>query len=165
MLFEMKRKWYVALTIVLLSIFVFAMGTFVITRASAKRGPRPVVSPIEIAGIEYRAPNTAETEGVIEAWDIKSHTLLWRKKVYHTLWIPFLEEDNQWVFIKNMTVGSSGSKLIIVNEAGRRYVVKVNPPMRPITKVVIWSSALSAVAILVFLYRKIRKRQDLSINQ
>ena len=115
----MKWKRIIALT---------ALAVMLPFGSLAKRGPAPKVPPIEIAGIEYRAPNEVETEGCIEAWDTKSQTLLWRKKVYHTFKIPFAEEDNQWTFIKSMTVGKSGDELIIVNEAGRQFTVKTTPP-------------------------------------
>jgi len=118
--------------VTILAVCVGMMGICVFLPAvsSAKRGPKPKVPPVEIAGVEYRAPNTVETEGCIEAWDTKSKTLLWRKKVYYTLKIPFVEEDNQWDFIKSMTPGNSGRDLIIVNEMGRRYVAKTTPPTK-----------------------------------
>jgi hypothetical protein len=92
-----KPKRYVVFIILLLSLLALVVGSLLFPRASAKRGSRPVIPPIQIYGVEYRAPNTAETEGVIEAWDAKSHTLLWKKRVYHTFKIPFVEEDAQWI--------------------------------------------------------------------
>jgi hypothetical protein len=68
-------------------------------------------------------------------------------------------------FIKSMTVGTSGNELIIVNEAGRQYTVKISPPMRPIANFVIWASILSAMVILVFIYREIWKKRDPDINR
>ncbi len=122
-----KVKWIVGLA-AFLCVALFAMGIFFRTGGAAKRGRRPMVSPVEIAGVEYRAPNTVETEGCVEAWDMNSQTLLWRKQVYHSLKIPLLEEDNQWIFIKSMVPSKSGDELVVVNESGRRYTVKTAPP-------------------------------------
>src|SRR3954469_709491 len=75
--------------------------------AYAKRGPKPVVPPIEVNGMEFRAPNQPETEGNIEAWDPKSNTLLWSKRVYRNLKDPLAEQDVQWNFIKSMSFASN----------------------------------------------------------
>ncbi len=79
----MKRAWIITLGVLTLSLVALGIAILVGAGAMAKRGPRPDVPPVEIAGTEYRAPNTVETEGCIEAWDVKARTLLWRKKVYH----------------------------------------------------------------------------------
>src|SRR5882724_2068002 len=128
----MKRKRIVVWAALAVCAVVVALAVLLPLGSSAKRGRPPKVPPVEIAGTEYRAPNTYSTEGFIEAWDTKSQTFLWRKKIYHTLRIPypFAEEDNQWVFIKSMTVGKSGDDLIIVNEAGRQYADSTSPPNR-----------------------------------
>lgn len=123
----MKRARLIALGILVLCLVSLGTAIFLKAGSRAKRGRAPVVPPVEIGGVEYRAPNTVDTEGCIEAWDTRTDTLLWRKKVYHTLWIPFTEEDTQWVFIKSMTVGPSGNELIVVNEDGGTYKVKTNP--------------------------------------
>ena len=115
------------LSAIVLCLVVVAVCAFVTGGGAAKRAPKPVVPPVEIAGVQYRAPNTFETEGCVEAWDTKSQTLLWRKKVYYSVKIPFLEEDVQWVFIKSMTLSKSGDGLIVVNEAGRQYTVNTTP--------------------------------------
>jgi hypothetical protein len=103
----------------------------------AKRGPPPVVKPVIISGVEYRVPNNYLKEGIVEAWDTNRTKLLWSKKVYFTLHIPFfIEEDTQWDFIKSMFVGPSTNELTIINETGAKYILdtytqrvrKVNSP-------------------------------------
>ena len=106
------------LTVLALAVFVLVN---LVTRSAAKRGKRPVVNPIVIGSVEFRAPNTVETEGCVEAWDTMSKKMLWRQKVYHRLWIPLLEEDNQWNFIKSMTIGATTNELVIVNEEGGQF--------------------------------------------
>jgi hypothetical protein len=125
----MKRKLIVVLSTVFLCMVALAVGILSRVGGAAKRKRAAVVPPVEIAGVQYRAPNTVETEGCVEAWDAKSQTFLWRKKIYSTLKIPFIfEEDNQWVFIKSMVPSKGGDEVIIVNEAGRQYTVKTTPP-------------------------------------
>jgi hypothetical protein len=98
--------------------------------------------------VEYRAPNTFNTEGYIEAWDVKSKRLLWRKKAYYTWIVPFAEGDNQWVFIKSMTLGHSGDELIVVNEEGRTYIVKTTPPKTWNFRIGVFLLLLAAVYVL-----------------
>jgi hypothetical protein len=152
----MKRARLIALGII--ALFLVLAGTTIFLKAGsrAKRGRAPVVPPVEVGGIEYRAPNTVDTQGCIEAWDIRTHTLLWRKKVYHTLWIPFEEEDVQWVFIKSMTVGPSGNELIVVNENGSTYKVKTNL-QRQLGLPFVMGIVLLVFAILALLLGRTRK--------
>jgi hypothetical protein len=94
--------------------------------SAAKRGKRPVVVPVVIGGMEYRAPNTPQTAGFVEAWDLKLSKLAWRKKIYFTFNIPMLgEQDNQWNFIKSMTNGPAANELSILNEHGGKYILDV----------------------------------------
>ncbi|HEY2081163.1 MAG TPA: hypothetical protein VGI88_00135 [Verrucomicrobiae bacterium] len=152
----MKRARLIALGILVLCLVSLGTAIFLKAGSKAKRGRAPAVPPVEIGGIEYRAPNTVDTKGCIEAWDTRTDTLLWRKKVYHTLWIPFEEEDVQWVFIKSMTVGPSGNELIVVNEAGDAYTVKTDPRMQPGTAAMI-GIVLLVCAIAVLLLARARK--------
>jgi hypothetical protein len=43
--------------------------------------------------------------------------------------------------------------------------VKISPPTRPIANFVIWASILSAMVILVFIYREVWKKRDRGINR
>jgi hypothetical protein len=152
---SVKRRWIIALTVFAGCLVVIVLGVCLMTGGAAKkRGPPPKVPPVLIAGIEYRAPNTYDTEGCIEAWDIKSKKILWRKKVYFTMKIPLSEEDNQWTFIKSMAAGPSGKELIIVNEAGNRYAVTTTPSSRLVTVAIIATALLLfAIAFVVFARR------------
>lgn len=90
-----------------------------------KRVPAPKVAPILLNEVEYRVPNTVETEGVVQAWDKKSEKKLWEKKVYSTRKSPFLETDVQWVFIESMTLGAKTNELVIVNEKKKTYTLNI----------------------------------------
>jgi hypothetical protein len=96
--------------------------------AHAKRGPKPVVQPIQINGIEFRVPNNPETEGIVQAWDPISNKLLWSVRAYRNPKIPLLEKDVQWNFVKLMSLASNNRDLVIVDERGKTYFVSVDQP-------------------------------------
>jgi hypothetical protein len=112
----------------LLFVSFFLSLTFVlaaVSGVSAKRVAPPVISPIKVNGVEYRAPNTPDLEGVVQAWDLGKTNLLWSKKVYSTAKNAQLERDVQWVFIRSMTLGASGAEILVVNERGEKYVLNL----------------------------------------
>src|SRR5437762_206506 len=71
--------------------------------AAAKRKAPPTIKPIIIGTVEYRAPNTIESEGIVEAWSVTGPKLLWKRKIYPTLKLPSLlmETDVQLNFVTN----------------------------------------------------------------
>ena len=83
----------------------------------AKRVLPQEVKPIMHKGIEYRAPH--DYMGCVEAWDIKSKEIIWRKQVYVIKHVLGVERDVQDVFIKSMQL--SGNSLVIINEKGFKY--------------------------------------------
>ena|SRR3974390_107782 len=98
---------------------------------NAKRRAPLAVAPLRIGNIEYRVPNTIETEGFVEAWDMKptnGPVMLWHKKMYSTLKLPMLlmETDVQLVFITNMVVGPNSNELTIINEKANHYILNFN---------------------------------------
>ncbi len=95
-----------------------------ISFASAKRMPAPEVR-ITHDGIEYIAPNTPDKMGYIEAYDVNSGEKLWEKKVYSVEIDPYMEEDVQWVFIKEMYV-EEGDTLVVVDERGKVYKISLS---------------------------------------
>ena len=119
----MKRT-SIAFLIVIASCVMGVVSVFLIKlRHEAKRESPPLIEPIEIAGIQYRVPNTYSKEGILEAWDAKSAKFMWQRKLYSTVHIPLLfEEDNQWNFIKSMKVGPSTNELTLTNEVGNQYI-------------------------------------------
>ena len=59
----------------------------------------------------------------IEAHDIKTNELLWKKKIYSTFLNPFVEHDNQFVMIKK--VSCVNGNLIILNENEVKYLLNL----------------------------------------
>lgn len=115
----------VALLSLLIACAVVVVAIFLVRWHAAKRGRPPVVKPVQIAGVEYRAPNTYSTEGVVEAWSINPQKLLWKRKIYLTLKLPrlLMETDAQYNFITNITAGPATNELTIANEKGRQYIL------------------------------------------
>ena len=72
-------------------------------------------------------PNDISSEGIVEAWDIATGRLLWKRRIYISLKVPslLLETDVQLNFIQSMTSGPTGNDLTIVNEKGRKYILNV----------------------------------------
>ncbi len=91
--------------------------------AEAKRGVPAEVVPVKVGNIEYSAPHKNRTlqkqMGFIEARDLKSEQLIWRRQIYAVKYDPDLEGDVQDVFIKSITV--AGNNLIIINERNSKY--------------------------------------------
>src|SRR5258705_9485096 len=93
---------------------------------NAKIGKSSVAPPVQIDGIEFSA--SKERQGFIEARSIDSHKLLWRKRAYYTIPIPFAEDSDRNC-VKRMSVAPSGKELIIMSERGGTYRFKTTPPV------------------------------------
>ena len=85
----------------------------------AKRLPAPEIAPVVINGVIYSVPNNNGRKAVVEAWSKDSTMRLWKKTIFSTWINPFLEEDVQWVFIKNLEI--LDNQLIITDEKDRQY--------------------------------------------
>lgn len=95
--------------------------------ALAKRGPAPKVKPLNYRHLQFRAPNTLETMGQVQAWDRKSKKMVWKHLVYSIAVDPDLEEDVQWRFITSLKV--QGKKLLVENEGGEKFTVELPPQL------------------------------------
>ena len=99
------------LTGFMLVVIVFS-GTF------AKRVAPPKVAPVTKDGITYTATGTG-TEGYVVARETNTGNELWRVRVFRVYINPFIEEDNQWIYVSGMKL--SDKTLLIQSEAGRCY--------------------------------------------
>jgi hypothetical protein len=96
----------------------------------AKRVAPPDVPPVVFRRVRIevihwgRERNFKQNGGYIAAFDPASGRELWTLKVYDVVYDPKMEEDVQDVFIRKMTK-ISPSRLLIVDEKGRRYRVDV----------------------------------------
>lgn len=80
--------------------------------AFAKRSPPVKVEPVSAAEVEYRVPH--DKMGCVEAWNIRTQKMIWRKQVYVVKYDVDLEQDVQDVFITAVEVQKG--KLLIKNE-------------------------------------------------
>lgn len=154
---ELQRTKISGRVVVAIALLFFSSVTH------AKRGPKPVAPPIKVNGIEFRAPNSPESEGVIEAWDPTSNKLLWSRRVYRNLKNPLVEEDVQWVFIKTMSLAANNQEIIVTDERGRTHLISIKPP---VARFVMWQvAAISGIAVVfsaLILLEK-RRRRNLSM--
>ena len=124
----MKPKVIIVVaTIVLLCVAAVAAAALLMT-SNAKRKAPPSITPVVIGTNEFRVPNTIQTEGIVEAWNVGGRTLLWQEKIYSTIKLPgfLMETDVQCNFITNMTIGPGPDELSIVNEKGRQYILNTS---------------------------------------
>jgi hypothetical protein len=84
----------------------------------AKRGAPERVNPVIDHGIEYSASGDGRTQYVV-ATDLSNHKELWKVEVFHSFIKPWIEEDVQWVFIKDLKLVDNS--LLVKDEKLRCY--------------------------------------------
>ncbi len=84
-----------------------------------KRAAPTKVEPVVFEGVHYVAPNDDGRRAYIEAWNVQAEQKLWELTVFTNRIDPKLEEDVQWVFIKEIRVRAGA--LIVTSERGRIY--------------------------------------------
>jgi len=67
----------------------------------AKRVPPKELPPIFDNGVKYSAEGNGRDAFVV-ATDVRSGSVLWKVKIFHTRIKPWIEEDNQWIFISDL---------------------------------------------------------------
>lgn len=93
----------------------------------AKRVPPKPVAPVISGGIRYTAEGDGRDQYVV-ATDVSTDKVVWKIKVFHTRIKPFLEEDNQWVFITDLKM--VGSSLLVRDEKSRCYSIDLTKQSR-----------------------------------
>jgi hypothetical protein len=88
-----------------------------ISPAFAKRSPPVKVEPVLAADVEYHVPH--DKMGCVEAWDVRTKLMIWRKQVYVVKYDVDLEKDVQDIFITSVEVQKG--KLLIKNERQSEY--------------------------------------------
>lgn len=88
---------------------------------SAKRAAPPEVPPVTVAGVVYRAPNTAPGRGLVTAEEAATGRKLWEVAVFEVPSDPRLEADVQAVFITRLRL--KGRTLEVADERKRRFVL------------------------------------------
>lgn len=94
-----------------------------------KRRP-PNVEPVVAGGTRYEvtrtAPDIAQRSGVLAAVDVKSGRRRWAVAVYPVTYAPGEEEDAQDVFITDLEISEDGRHLVVTNESGARFQVRMS---------------------------------------
>jgi hypothetical protein len=92
--------------------------------ASAKR-LRPVdVDPVIHEDIRFVPLNDNGRRGYIEAWNVGTNKKLWELTIFTNGIDPNLEEDVQWVFIKQLNI--QDGRVMVTSERGKTYQIDVN---------------------------------------
>jgi hypothetical protein len=108
----MKRRT----TISIVFAFMFFAGNL-----WAKRVRAPIVEPVVYNNIRYVAPNDDGRREYVQAFEVATNHKLWEVTVFRNIISPFMEEDLQWFYIKNLQV--ENGELIVTDEKGRQFAV------------------------------------------
>ena len=96
----------------------------------AKRLPHQPVSPITSAKVIYSADGDGRT-GYVVANEVATGKELWRVRIFHIHVKPWIEGDNQWIFISDLKLLDSA--LLVRDERSRCY--RVDLATRHVTKI------------------------------
>jgi hypothetical protein len=120
-----------------LTLLVCVMA-FLTCLAVAKRLPPAKVAPVLYEGIRYVAPNDDGRRAYIEAWDVQTNRKLWDLTVFTNRIDPKLEEDIQWIFIRELSLHDG--TLMVKSERGTTYRIDLR------TRVITESNATQSPA-------------------
>jgi len=98
-----------------------AVALLVPSLVLAKRVAPARVEPVVYQGIRYIAPNDDGRRAYIEAWDVQTNKKLWDLTIFKNRIDPTLEQDVQWVFIKELNIRDGA--LIVTSERDKIYRV------------------------------------------
>jgi hypothetical protein len=102
--------------------FIFvAVQLLLPSLALAKRMAPAKVEPVIYQGVRYTAPNDDGRRAYIEALDIQTNEKLWDLTIFTNRIDPTLEEDVQWVFIKELKIRDGA--LVVTSERDKIYRV------------------------------------------
>jgi hypothetical protein len=103
-------------------VFIFlAVALLVPSFVLAKRLAPAKVEPVIHHRVRYIAPNDDGRRGYIEAQDVQTNKKLWDLTIFTNRIDPTLEEDVQWVFIKELNMRDGA--LVVTSERDKIYRV------------------------------------------
>ncbi len=111
----MKTK---IISILLLTLFIFPSLLF------AKRANIEYPDKIIIKNIEYKASyemGNLFQKAYIEARNIETDKIIWKKEIYQITLNPIMEQDVQWVMIIKVEI--KDNKLLISNENEQNFLL------------------------------------------
>ena len=107
-----------------------AVALLVPSLVLAKRVAPARVEPVVYQGIRYIAPNDDGRREYIEAWDVQTNKKLWDLTIFKNRIDPTLEQDVQWVFIKELNIRDGA--LVVTSERDKIY--RVDLKMKTVTQ-------------------------------
>lgn len=113
----MKKSVFIILVVIILNCPIYSL---------AKRIAVDYPDEVIVDGIKYGATYSEHLfsyKAYIEARDVKSNEVMWKKKIYSIFLSPLKEHDNQFVMIKK--VSYENGSLVIVNEKDEKYLVNL----------------------------------------
>jgi hypothetical protein len=99
---------------------LFSLTALFIAPAFGKRLEPQPVTPVVYQGVEYSASGDGRIQYVV-ATAVATSKQLWKLKISRIHIKPWIEEDNQWVFISELKL--DGNALIVKDERGRCHRV------------------------------------------
>jgi len=155
------KKKYIFITFLLVFYFINNL------RVSADRGLPAKIEPIIYNNIKIAAENnTPDNMGIVQAFDVNTNKLLWSTRVYKVKIKNGIEEDTQWIFIREMKI--ENDTLIIINE--RNKVYELDPVTgKDLNKIYYISSKIilfSAVSVIIIrlIIKKIKSMNQHEIS-
>jgi len=113
----MKKNVFFILAVIILHCPIYSF---------AKRIPVDYQDEIIVGGIKYGATYSEDLfsyKAYIEARDVESNEVMWKRKVYSIFLSPLKEHDIQFVMIKK--VSYENGSLVVVNEKDEKYLVNL----------------------------------------
>ena len=150
------KKKYIRIVFLLVFCFIYT------TQLYASRAYEPAkIASIMYKDIKIVAENsTPDNMGVVQAFNVNTNKLVWSKKVYKVTIKPGVEDDTQWIFIKEIKIDND--KLLVINESNKIY--EIDPNTGEIVNhnnsiVIIRVSLVSATLFIVLFYMHKRRRK------
>jgi len=145
-----------------LIVFLLAFCLICTVQVFASRISLPAkISPVIYNDLRIVAENnSSDNMGIVQAFNVNTNKLIWSKKIYKVKIKSGIEEDIQWIFIKEIKIDND--KLLVVNESNKIY--EVDPNTGKILNDNNWTviAVLSLIIItlfiaIIYMYKRRRK--------
>jgi hypothetical protein len=97
---------------------LFVLGSIPGIAEAKRRAPEEVkavtIHSATLGNVTYSAPNDDGRHGIVRATEAATGKILWKKVVFSNIINPLLEEDVQWVFIRELR--PAGADLLVITE-------------------------------------------------
>ena len=100
-------------------------------RQKKRVGPK-AIEPVTCGGVRYEAlrwgkeRDLGQNGGFVVAVDENSGDELWLQKIYEVVYDNEMESDKQDVFITKLELDENGEELLISNERGKQFSMRLS---------------------------------------